>query len=292
MFIAANTNVPITIRKELHNNGPIGPTTFDLAKSITPPAGCTVTPPTTTSHNLATSATVTADEVWTVNCVPGTYTLNFMNTLSPTALHIVDPNASNNSANTPLTVTVDTDGDGLPDDVEVACGSNPNNGTSIPERVDGIYAGQNDDLDGLTDEPLPGGASGYDCDRDGYTGTSEGHVYSPSIQGDQDPCGSNNSPPTVPASPIGWPGDMMGGGVPDSSNRINILDLTSFMAPIRYFDTDVGSNPGDVRWDLVPGGGIFPNDINIEDLTNLIVLSPPMIGGVRAFDGPDCPFPP
>jgi hypothetical protein len=96
----------------------------------------------------------------------------------------------------------------------------------------------------------------------------------------------------VPPTAIGWPADLQGGGIPDSTNLVNILDITSFLAPIRYLNTNVGSNPGDRRWDLVPGAGVFPASINVEDLVNLIIVSPPMIGGVRAFNGPSCPFPP
>jgi hypothetical protein len=232
------------------------------------------------------------DEIWTVNCVPGSYTFSFSNTLAPTALHILDPNNANNSAVTQLSVTVDTDGDGIPDNVENACGSNPNSGLSIPERVDGIYAGTDNDGDTQIDEALPGGAATFDCDRDGYTGTSEGHVYNPSIQGDQDPCGTNNTPPTSPPSPIGWPADLQGGGIPNSTNFVNILDITSFIAPVRYINSDVGDHTGDRRWDLVPGSGLFFFDININDLSNLIVVVPPMLNGPRALNGPQCPFPP
>jgi Bacterial TSP3 repeat len=254
--------------------------------------GCTITPPATSNHTLAVSAAMTVDEVWIVNCVPGNYTFTFTNTLSATALHVTDPNAGNNTAMTMLTVTVDTDGDGIPDDVENACGSNPNNGLSIPERVDGVYAGVDDDLDTQIDEALPGGAANFDCDRDGYRGTVEAHVYSPSTQGDQDPCGTNNNPPTSPPTPIGWPADLQGGGIPDSSNRINILDITSFIAPIRYMNTNLGAHTGDRRWDLVPGAGLFATAINIADLSNLIVVTPPMLHGPRAINGPACPFPP
>lgn len=293
-FISANTNVNITVRTELHNNGPEGPADFDLSRSVTPPAGCTITPPATSSHNLAVSVATIVDAVWTINCVPGSYDITFGNTLSVTGLHVLDPAAGNNVANALLSVTVDTDGDGVPDDIEAGCGSNPNDGSSIPERVDGAFAGVDDDLDTLIDEALPGGASSFDCDGDGYNGAAENHVYTPSIQGDQDPCGTNNSPPTDPPSPIGWPADLAGGGIPDSDNRITIQDIVSFLAPIRYLDTNVGDNTGDVRWDLAPGPGIFLTDINIQDLVTLITIKPLMLGGVKAYGspGPTCPFPP
>jgi len=290
--IIANADVNITIRKELHNNGPLGPTDFDLTKSITPPAGCTVTPPATSSHTLAVSVTLSVDEVWTINCQAGSYTLTFVNQLTPTELHVLDTVAANDTSVLNLNVFVDTDGDNFPDDVEVACGSDPNNGSSIPERVDGVFAGADDDLDSQTDEPLPAGATSFDCDGDGYAGSDEDHVYAPSTQGDQDPCGSNAFPTTNPPTPIGWPADLRAGGVPDSTNRVTIFDITSFLAPVKSYNTNVGTNPGDFRWDLVPGAGPFLFEINIADLVNLIIVSPQMLGGVKAFNGPPCPSPP
>ena len=290
--ITANVDVQITIRKELHNNGPFGPIDFDLTKSITPPAGCTVTPPATSIHTLAVSTTILTDEVWTINCQAGSYTLSFVNQLTPAELHVLDPTAANDTKFVVLEVFVDTDNDGVPDDVEIACGSNANDGNSIPERVDGAFAGTDDDLDTQIDEALPVSAANFDCDGDGYVGVREDHVYSPSTQGDQDPCGANAFPPTDPPTPIGWPADFRSGGVPDSTNKITVLDITSFLAPVRYFETDVGTNPGDVRWDLVPGKGPFLTEINIQDIVNLIIVSPQMLGGLRAFNGPSCPFPP
>jgi hypothetical protein len=291
-FIASNTNVPITIRTVIHNNGPFGPAMFNLTRSMTPVAGCTVTPPAASSHSLAASTPITVDAIWIVNCVPGTYSFNFANVLTIDDLHVADPAPGNDTGVAAATISADTDGDGIPDPIEVGCGSDPLNGASIPERIDGIYAAADDDLDAAIDEALPAGATAFDCDRDGYKGTVENHVYSPNTQGDQDPCGSNVIPPTVPATAIGWPTDLQGGGVPDSTNKVNVLDIVSFLAPIRYLNTNVGTQSGDLRWDLVPGAGIFPLSINVEDIVNLVVVAPPMLGGVRAFNGPSCPFPP
>ena len=63
-------------------------------------------------------------------------------------------------------------------------------GSSIPERVDGIFAGVDDDGNDGADEALPIGASAFDCDGDGYTGAAEDNVYSyvPQTDGDQKTC--------------------------------------------------------------------------------------------------------
>jgi hypothetical protein len=188
----------------------------------------------------------------------------------------------------------DDDGEGVNDSAESACGSDPADVApplSRPERIDGAFVGVDDDGDTTVDEPLPVNGSSFDCDGDGYAGSAENHVYAPSTVADQDPCGTNTSPPTIPASPIGWPADLQGGGIPNSDHRVTLLDVTSFIGPVRYYNTDVGDHPGDLRWDLRPGPGVFGFDINLNDLTSLSLLAPAMLGGVRAFNGPICPWP-
>jgi hypothetical protein len=170
---------------------------------------------------------------------------------------------------------VDTDRDGYPDAVESACGSVYVLPSSVPERTDGAFAGVSDDGDVLIDEALPPEASGYDCDRDGWTGDDEDLIFGEADH-DQDPCGGN-----------GWPADLW--DLPP--NKITIEDITSFLTPTQH----IGTNPGDPdfssRWDLVPGKGGFSSAINIQDLTTLATFKPPMLG-VRPFDGPPCPYPP
>lgn len=206
--------------------------------------------------------------------------------------------------------SVDDDGDGWVNDgcpsmgtEGAACHSMTGAKISRPERVDGGFAGLDDDGDGDVDEPLPAGAEAFDCDGDGYTGAAEAHVYSyvPQADGDQKTCMeydlSHPNPNADTKPSLRWPSDFSKTtGILDSLNRINVLDITSFLAPVKYMGTDVGTNAGDVRWDLVPGKGIFPTDININDLTSLIAGasgSPPMLGGARAFGspGPLCPWP-
>jgi len=184
----------------------------------------------------------------------------------------------------------DDDNDQFNDGYEVTCGSDPLGAASRPERVDNVFAGVDDDGDSQTDEALPGSALNFDCDGDGFTGARENHVYGPNLQGDQDPCGANVAPPTVPPLPIGWPADLAGGDF--SGNKVNISDLASFVTGVRYLNTDVGSHNGDIRWDIFPGAGGLSKDINIQDMGALIALFPPMLGGTRAYVGPSCPWGP
>jgi hypothetical protein len=177
----------------------------------------------------------------------------------------------------------DIDCDATADATETACGSNAGNAASIPERIDGVFAGVDDDGDTQVDDALPGGAEAFDCDGDGYKGSAEAAIYSPSTLGDQDPCGLN-----------GWPSDFVSGGIFESTDQVDIADLNSFLSP-RRLDTSPGDPNFSARWDLQPGAGIFgPAWINIADLNALLggtSGNPPMLGGARAFDGPVCPWP-
>lgn len=191
----------------------------------------------------------------------------------------------------------DSDDDGVYDIDEAACGGDPYDPQTRPERIDGQFAGVDDDGDTVVDEGLPAGSENYDCDGDGYKGSAEDHVYSyvSQIDGDQKTCGepdTNFPDPTQPSNPsFRWPADLVSTGM--SANRIDVQDLVSFLAPIYYLNTMEGTNPGDVRWDLVPGpGGLGSYDINVLDLNSVNIVAPPMLGGVRAYGGPPCPWPP
>jgi hypothetical protein len=127
--------------------------------------------------------------------------------------------------------------------------------------------------DGCHDSP------GEDFDGDGYTdddealfiGTNPGY-----------PCGIN-----------GWPSNVNDAGI--SANWLDILDVTSFVAPVRHFEKSPGDFGFDARWDIRPGdGGLPPKYINILDVTTLVAGptgNPPMLNGARAF-GKACPLPP
>jgi Tol biopolymer transport system component len=173
----------------------------------------------------------------------------------------------------------DSDGDGLTDQAEHFCGSDPGSAGGIPERRDAGFAGTDDDGDDSTDERLPFGADAYDCDGDGYAGAAEDNVFG-ATRRDQDACGVD-----------AWPADFVSGGVPDSTERVTLTDLTSYLAPVRRINLNPLEPGFDVRWDLVPGAGIFAKQVSIVDLTSLITVAPRMLGGVRAFNGPTCPWP-
>jgi hypothetical protein len=216
------------------------------------------------------------------------------------------------------TDTGDSDADLLADNVESACGSLARDPAARPERIDGAFDNVDDDEDMAVDEALPGAASAFDCDGDGFTGSAEagtplcgntknedsfddaviddGCPGGPAQAGtfseaqfnigltDQDPCGTT-----------GWADDFVSGGIPNSTNRVTITDLTSFVAPTYRLNTRPDMGAFNKRWDLKPGPSFGSNFVQIDDLTALIAGPsgyPAMLGGVRAFGGPVCPWAP
>jgi len=171
----------------------------------------------------------------------------------------------------------DADADTIKDATETACGSNPGNALSVPERLDGAFAGTDDDGDTVVDDGLPPGSEAYDCDGDGFTGTAENYVYvAAGTARNQDPCGNN-----------GWPLDLAGG-----TNRVDIVDLGSYIAPTRRLNTDPGDPGYNIRWDVKPGGIV--KDIDIADLGAFFSSTsgfPPMFGSARAYNK-TCPWAP
>jgi glucose/arabinose dehydrogenase len=136
-----------------------------------------------------------------------------------------------------------------------------------------VNAGQ-EDLDGDGE----GNACDADDDGDGYPDGNELLIGTGAL----DRCGYD-----------GWPSNVFDAG--GSLNRLDVQDITSFIAPARRLDTSPPSPPSnyDPRWDLVPGPGVLSNHINIQDITALFggdTGYPPMLGGSIAFNK-ECPEP-
>jgi hypothetical protein len=170
------------------------------------------------------------------------------------------------------------DGDRVLNVDESACGSDPNDGSRRPERVDGIFFGVSDDGDALVDEALPPGASSSDCDGDGFKGSAEVSIFSGGGNGDRDPCGNN-----------GWPADLSN---QVAVNQLNLSDLASFVAGPRRLGTSPGHPDYSARWDVVPGSTVGAY-INVQDIAALVTGKsgyPPMFPGARAY-GQFCPWP-
>jgi thrombospondin type 3 repeat protein len=108
-----------------------------------------------------------------------------------------------------------------------------------------------------------------DTDGDGYTDLEEIAIGTLPTER----CGAN------------WPSNLDNTG--SSENKLDIFDLTSFLAPMRRLDSSPPDDPQfNIRWDLKPGSGIFSEEINIQDITTLTsgtTGNPPMFGNMYAF---------
>jgi CSLREA domain-containing protein len=93
--------------------------------------------------------------------------------ITATATNVATGDTSEFSACRTVSFVADRDGDLITDIFEDACGSNQNNASLVPERIDGPFASDDDDGDTLIDEPLPATAVDADCDGDGYLGLNE-----------------------------------------------------------------------------------------------------------------------
>lgn len=253
----------------------------------------------------------------------------------------------------PDTSDPDDDNDGVEDVAENLCADPPPGQPMVPsqrrpERLDGPFAGVDDDGNGEVDE-VGDLCQGYDKDGDGFKDQVESGAlyeteYAPlcwqnTVNDDDfddsyvnDGCAAkgvaetncsntqdddsdgivNDGCPKVgtfaegqfnigtgyqdACGTDGWPADLVsGGGALDSTDKINVLDIVSFLAPVRRLSSSPNSPNFDQRWDLVPGATFpFTTWIAVNDLTALIAgptASPPMLGGQKAFGGPLCPWP-
>jgi len=106
--IAIGEDVPIVLKKVIHNNGPWGPVDAFTETHVTAvPADCTATPNPHIQqfYNLPVSMDIVHNEPFTIRCSKlGTYTFTFDDTVYLKDPHVHDPVPGNNSWSTPLTL--------------------------------------------------------------------------------------------------------------------------------------------------------------------------------------------
>lgn len=139
----------------------------------------------------------------------------------------------------------DNDSDGVSNAAEDACaGPGARDLFAVrPERIDGPFAGVDDDADRLVDEALPAGALNFDCDGDGFVGSTERLVFSSANSVVDQACAN------------AWPPDI---------NNDTFVDTGDIGALINHFGKAVPLAPS--RVDLAPDppdGFIDTGDIGV-----------------------------
>lgn len=165
---------------------------------------------------------------------------------------------------------VDSDSDGLTDKQEGSyrcMSAKVNDATSDPDKDSIGSVSVNLKMDNITEIILGSDPCRADTDGDGFSDGAEFYLET----GLTARCGDN-----------AWPADF------NNDKKVTIADITSFLSPVRRLDTSPGDANYNRRWDLVPGRGVFAKDINIQDLSLVTTLAPPMFGGQKAMNGPSC----
>ncbi|MCH8814240.1 MAG: hypothetical protein IH957_03955 [Chloroflexi bacterium] len=264
--IAVGFNRAMTIDTVIHSNGPFDVPLFIDATLTLPPectadgqSGAAVVSGSFPAPGVSVSTPIQLTTQ--INCSPGgSYQITIDGCADATPGG--DVNQSNNCDSDTVSFDVDdsdTDGDGWTDETE----------SGTPLCGDGT---NNDDFDdAVIDDGCPGGPpqAGSFSEAQFNIGTNP-----------LDACGTAD-----------WPGDLVIGGAPlDSTDKISILDITSFLVPTRHYRSSPGDAEFNPRWDLKPGRDVFADWINISDLVILLVVAPPAppYNGTRAWEGPTC----
>jgi len=121
--ISVSESVEIMLEKVLHNNGPDGPVDVAISTNVIVPDDCeAIGPPSPAlgpapiAATLPVSVDVPVSEPWTIHCSePSEHTFTFNNSITVTTPGVTDPDPTNNSASTDLTVVAIAEAD-----VEVA----------------------------------------------------------------------------------------------------------------------------------------------------------------------------
>jgi hypothetical protein len=120
---------------------------------------------------------------------------------------------------------------------------------------------------------VPASNGCQDGDGDGFADQVELHV---------------GTGPLAPCGVSGWPADLE--DAPPSDNRVDLIDLGSFFAPLQRFNVSPGAPGYNVRWDLSPGAGASSTQLNLQDLGAVLTTTPAMLNGGPALNS-ECPYP-
>ena len=173
----------------------------------------------------------------------------------------------------------EADGDGLINTLETAAAPTPCTARASPSASTAPISAWTTTATRRSTKRSPAAPSTSTATATATRARAENHVssYLPGspTNGDQKRCQEYdttfpNSAPHIRPSKR-WPSDVASGFF--SGNKINVQDLSSFTNPVRYLGQDVGTDPGDVRFDLIPGSTVGA-DIGITDLAALTTSRP------------------
>jgi hypothetical protein len=105
--IPVSQDIPIMVKKTIHNNGPYGPVDLQTVKTAVASPDCEVTPGVHVEQilNVPANQTVTHNEPFTVHChKPSEHTFTFDNVISVKDPHVTDLEDDNDRAHTEWTV--------------------------------------------------------------------------------------------------------------------------------------------------------------------------------------------
>jgi hypothetical protein len=92
--IDASTDVPVTLRKIIENNGSYGPVNVSIDAQVEAPFDCTATPSPSnpTAVTVPYFSNVQVDEVWTLHCTePSNHVFLFSNAIANERSHVQGP---------------------------------------------------------------------------------------------------------------------------------------------------------------------------------------------------------
>ncbi len=173
------------------------------------------------------------------------------------------------------TTQTNTDGDSQGD----ACDPDDDNDTVL-DGADNCPLNANSSQANMDGDSM-GDACDPEDDGDGFTDAAEANVVTNPLDNCGNPTGSS------PVYSQSWPADLRADGL--STNKIDLQDLASYIAPVRRINTSPGDAGFNIRWDVSPGSGGLGKVLNIADLSYIVTVQPLMFGGsTRAFNGPAC----
>ena len=143
--VQVSSTAAVTVVEKVTNNGPFGPTLFNVAFLATAPEGCEVDGGPTANTNVQTlldvgaSTTVSVD--FNIHCdEPSFHTFKFENQITPVDPHVLDTVSVNDVARTKLTVASIAQADGEVLSVNVVSTSTGLSGSAVPIAVEAVVA--------------------------------------------------------------------------------------------------------------------------------------------------------